>query len=250
MRRPRARRPGERARSEIGRSPWDERLLREELGYSLFSCWSAWRARRARSCRILPAQTPVATTDVRNFLQQATQLEGEQRWGEALSIYEKALREHPEDPTLDRRRALAKIHYDLGRRYGDSSFLRAISSLSERDAVSLYSEVLIKIESHYVTSPDWNQLVERGTQSLQTALGEKSFQEKNLRGKSTAEINGYSTQLQRLLQARRVQTRQQAIDLVTAAVAWGRQQLQLAPASITMEYACGAIGAWTRTPPT
>jgi carboxyl-terminal processing protease len=193
--------------------------------------------------RILPAQAPAATSDVRSFLQQATQLEGEQRWGEALSVYEKALREHPDDPTLDGRRAMAKIHYDLGRRYGDASFLRAITSLSERDALSLYSEVLIKIESHYVSPPDWNQLVERGTHSLQTALGEASFREKNLRGKTTAEINGYSTQLQRLLQARRVQTRQQAVDMVTAAVAWGRQQLQLAPASITMEYACGAIGA-------
>ncbi len=200
--------------------------------------------------RILPAQTPVATTEVRNFLQQATQLEGEQRWGEALSIYEKALREHPDDPTLDHRRALAKIHYDLGRRYGDTSFLRAITSLSERDAINLYSEVLIKIESHYVTSPDWNQLVERGTQSLQTALGEKSFQEKNLRGKTTAEINGYSTQLQRLLQARRVQTRQQAIDLVNAAVAWGRQQLQLRRPASRWNTPAAPSARWTRTPPT
>ena len=87
--------------------------------------------------RIVPATAPAAVDPnasggVGAFLQQATQLESEQRWGEALSIYEEALREHPDDPTLDSRRALAKIHYDLGRRYGDTSFLQAVSSLSER----------------------------------------------------------------------------------------------------------------------
>jgi carboxyl-terminal processing protease len=204
--------------------------------------------------RIVPATAPAAVDPnasgnpnasggVGVFLQQATQLESEQRWGEALSIYEKALREHPDDPTLDSRRALAKIHYDLGRRYGDTSFLQAVSSLSERDAVNLYAEVLVKIESHYVTPPDWHTLVSRGVQSLHVALAEKSFQQQNLRGKTPAEIDAFASQLQRLLQARRVQSRQQAVDLTNAAVSWGRQQLQLPPAAITMEFACGAISA-------
>jgi len=52
--------------------------------------------------------------------------------------------------TLGKAHDLAKIHYDLTRRYSDSSFLRALSSLAERQALGLYSEVLVKIESHYV----------------------------------------------------------------------------------------------------
>ena len=183
------------------------------------------------------------TAQVNGFLRRAERLEGERRWGEALSIYEEALREFPDEPTLGNRQILAKIHYDLGRRYGDSSFLRAISTLPERDALNLYSEVLIKIESHYVTSPDWGMLVARGTQSLRVALAEKQFQQQNLRGARSAQIDAFATGLQRLVESRRVQTRQQALDVVNAAVAWGRQQLQLSPASITLEYACGAIGA-------
>ncbi|MGD9719992.1 MAG: S41 family peptidase [Pirellulales bacterium] len=192
---------------------------------------------------ISPAAVGTSSAAVGNVLHRAEKLEGEHRWGEALSIYEEALREFPDEPTLGSRHTLAKIHYDLGRRYTDSSFLRAVTSLNERDALNLYSEVLLKIESHYVTPPDWGMLVARGTQGMQVALAETAFQQQHLRNATRAQIDAFSAQLQTLLSARRVQSRQQAMDLVTAAVGWGRQQLQLAPASISMEFACGAIGA-------
>ncbi len=188
-------------------------------------------------------QAPAYSSEVSTFLRQAEQLEGEQRWGEALSIYEKALREFPNEPMLDSRRTLAKIHYDLGRRYGDSSFLQSVSTLNEHDALALYSEVLLKIESHYVTSPDWAMLVNRGTRHLQVALGEARFRQQHLRGKSPDQINTFAAQLRRLEQSHRIQTRQQALDMVNSTVGWGRQMLSLPPAAITMEFACGAIGA-------
>jgi carboxyl-terminal processing protease len=180
---------------------------------------------------------------VDGFLRRASKFEAERNWGEALSVYEEALREHPDELTLTNRHTLAKIHYDLGRRYGDSSFLRALSTLSERQAVSLYSEILLKIESHYVSTPDWASLIARGTQSLSVALREKAFQQQNLRGKSSEQVDSFATQLQRTIQGRTVQTRQQAVDAVASAIQLGRQQLQLPASAIAMEYACGAIGA-------
>ena len=191
--------------------------------------------------RIVPA-APSYTAEIDGFLRRAQKFEGESRWGEALSIYEEALRAFPDEPTLGSRRTLAKIHYDLGRRYTDSSYLRAIGTLSERQVMNLYSEVLVKIESHYVSAPDWGQLVARGTQGLTVALSEEGFRRQNLKAASSTAIDGYARSLARLNQTR-VQTRQQAIDAVATAVSWGRQQLQLAPASVAMEYACGAIGA-------
>ncbi len=181
--------------------------------------------------------------EIDGFLRRASKLEAEHSWGEALSIYEEALRDHPDEPTLSSRHTLAKIHYDLGRRYGDSSFLKALNTLSERQAVSLYSEILLKIESHYVTTPDWASLVARGTQGLAVAIREKAFQQQNLRGKTSEEAGAISAQLQRAIQGRTVQTRQQAIDAVSAAIQMGRQKWQMPAAAIAMEYACGAIGA-------
>jgi carboxyl-terminal processing protease len=191
--------------------------------------------------RIVPA-APSYTAEIDGYLRRAQKFEGESRWGEALSIYEEALREFPDEPTLGSRHTLAKIHYDLGRRYTDSSYLRAISTLSERQVMNLYSEVLVKIESHYVSAPDWGQLVARGTQSLTVALSEDGFRKRNLKAASSTAVDGFARSLARLNQTR-VHSRQQAIDAVATAVSWGRQQLQLPPASVAMEYACGAIGA-------
>ena len=139
--------------------------------------------------RIVPPVSDSAD-QIDGVLRRAQKHEVEQRWGEALSVYEEALHEHPAEPTLTGRHTLAKIHYDLGRRYGDSSFLRTISTLSEKQALSLYSEVLVKIESHYVTSPDWAQLVARGTQGLTIALSEKPFQRQNLHGARQRTVRG------------------------------------------------------------
>ena len=49
------------------------------------------------------------------------------------------------------------------------------TSLDQREAMALYGEVLSKIQSHYVSEPDWAALVRRGTAGLEVALGEAAF---------------------------------------------------------------------------
>jgi carboxyl-terminal processing protease len=188
-----------------------------------------------------PAPAQVADIDV--VLRRAQQLESEQRWGEALSIYEEALRDFPENSTLGNRHDLAKIHYDLGRRYGDSSFLAALNTVDRQQALGLYSEVLVKIETHYVSSPNWSALVARGTQDLQIALADKEFQKRHLAGRSGAQLDGFSRNLAQLTAGRAVQNRQQAVDFVAAASRFAGEQLGITPTAVAMEYACAAIGA-------
>jgi carboxyl-terminal processing protease len=207
-------------------------------------CLLAPAAPVAAQVRILPATSEVPSAQIDLVLRRAQQLEGERRWGEALAVYEEALRDYPhEQKTFGDRQSLAKIHYDLGRRYGDSSFLRALVTLQERQAMALYSEVLVKIESHYVTPPNWGALVARGTRDLEIALHETSFQERNLRGRSMSDVDAFSGRLARLMQTRNVSSRQQAVDAVAAASQLAQQQLQLSPTAVALEYACGAIGA-------
>ena len=193
--------------------------------------------------RIVPPGRQISVAELDGVLHRASQLEGERRWGEALTIYEEALRDHPNEPTIGDRHNLAKIHYDLGRRYGDSSFLRALTTLPERQALSLYSEVLVKIESHYVTSPNWAALVARGTQDLEIALGEKTFVEQNLARCTPADLDAFTGRLRRMLQTRQITTRQQAVDTVGAVGQLAQQHLQLSATSVALEYSCGAIGA-------
>ncbi len=193
--------------------------------------------------RIVPATERVSSDPLANVLRRAEQFESDEKWGDALNVYEEALREHPDSPALTDRHDLAKIHYDLGRRYGDSSFLRALSSLPERQSLALYAEVLTKIESHYVTNPDWAALVNRGCKDLEVALTEKAFAQKNLPGRSPAEIDAFIVQLRRTMRGRPVNTRQQAIDTVSTVSQMAQRSLQIAPTAVALEFACGAIGA-------
>ncbi len=219
-----------------------QKLTQRWFLLALLLSWLAVPAFAQTQIRIVqPEQTNVAELD--GVLQRAQQAEIEQRWGEALAIYEEALREYPGHATLGNRHNLAKIHYDLGRRYNDTSFLRALTGVDERQALALYSEVLVKVETHYVAAPDWAALVARGTQDLQVALHQKNFRTRHLTGRSQAELEAFSDSIGRFTAGRRIQTRQQAIDTVSATARYAQERLGMSPTAITLEYTCAAIGA-------
>jgi len=176
-------------------------------------------------------------------IQRAEKLETEHRWGEAVTLYEEALREHPGDRMLSSRHTLAKIHYDIARRYSDSSYVRVLSTLPARDAIALYSEVLLKIQSHYVTEPSWPALVERGTAALEVAVGQEAFAQRNIpvdARQRAAALPGY---LRSTLRSRTISNRQEAIEAVTAAGQLARRYSGISPTAVVLEYTCGAIAA-------
>src|SRR5262245_38152957 len=114
--------------------------LGQRLLCALVLFWAA--APAVAQVRILPAASQpargrIAAAELDGILRRANQFETERRWGEAMGIYEEALRDHPDEPTLGDRHNVAKIHYDLGRRYNDSSFLRALNTLPDRQAINL-----------------------------------------------------------------------------------------------------------------
>ena len=108
-------------------------------------------------------------------------LERDGKWADALSLYQTALKKQPNDQSLIQRRSLARIHYDLGRRYGDTSFLNQIKRTAPAQAQNAYAEVLLKIQSYYVDIPDWDRLTRCGLMDLQIALHDKHFREAHCR---------------------------------------------------------------------
>jgi len=112
---------------------------------------------------------------VSGVLEKGLQLESNDRWGEALSHYEDALREHTGNDTLRQRHDLAKLHYSLGRRYHDRSFKQSVTALNRQQALSLYSELLLKMNTHYVKTPSWRSLGLRGTRAIDIALADEEF---------------------------------------------------------------------------
>ena len=105
---------------------------------------------------------------VQKALLDGRRLESDERWGEALSHYEEAFRQYPQNNQLKQLVSLTRMRFDLDRRYADQSYVDALRQLSEQQAMDLFSEVILKIQSHYVKSPDWNDLLRRGTKEVES----------------------------------------------------------------------------------
>ena len=92
-------------------------------------------------------------TEVSSLLQKGGSLESTGHWAEALSFYDEALHEHPEDAALTGRFDVARLHYSLEQRYDDRSFRDSLASLKGHEATELYDDLLTKINAHYYTDP-------------------------------------------------------------------------------------------------
>lgn len=180
---------------------------------------------------------------VNDLLRRGFQLESESRWGEALTHYEDALRSFPGERSFERRYEYARLHYDLGRRYADRSFLRASDQLSRDAALDLYADVLAKIQAHYVEVPNWKEAVHRGADNLEVALGEPVFLARNLPGADAKALIEFRQELRRMLGARLVQTRAAARDTIGEVADLAQRRLGILPAPVVLECLCGVTNS-------
>ena len=191
----------------------------------------------------IPAAAFEKTGGFQQVLDHGQELERARRWGEALTHYEGALRTYPEKHEIQQRLTLARIHFDLARRYADSSFGQALRAMSQRQALDLYGEVLLKVYTHYVSPPDWQRLVRHGTDSLDVALTDPIFVQRHLPTATVEQLTGFRRELHQHLDWRQVPSRQEANQIVALAGRLAWQHVRLSPAAAILEYACGAAGA-------
>jgi len=191
----------------------------------------------------IPAEALVDERDVQEVLAEGQTLEKARRWGEALSHYEDAARTYPDRQDIEQRLTLARIHFDLARRYADRSFLRTLTTTTERDALELYSEVLLKIQTHYVTIPDWRQLLRQGTVRFDVALTEDVFVRQHLSAVPSDRIDAFRRELYGSADWRTTRSRKEARDVVARIAQLASQRLGVSPTAVICEYTCGAAGA-------
>ena len=190
--------------------------------------------------RIPDAARSVA--EVEQTLRLGDQLENERRWGDAITHYEKALKENPGRRELEERLTTSRFHYEIGRRYVDSSFLETVATLNEQDALDLYGEVLLKVHAHYVQPPNWNLLLDRGLTAIEVALTEKTFSERH---RLVATTNPQATfgELHHRVAAKRVYSRHDARQHAFALATALQSRLGIpAPVSL-LEFTCAALGS-------
>ncbi|MEK6247571.1 MAG: S41 family peptidase, partial [Planctomycetales bacterium] len=184
---------------------------------------------------------PLAGT-VQSVLEQGKEFERQHEWTEALSHYDQAVRDFPNDLQLRGHQDLARIHYDLAKRYGDTSFRHSVSTLGGQEASELYAEVLLKLDSYYVKEIHWQRLVDRGTRCLEIALKKDCFATHNLTGISRSRITTAGGRLRNFMDNRQIEDRRDAQLAVAAASKMIARDLGITPATVTMEYVAGASG--------
>ncbi len=197
---------------------------------------------RGQEATLAPVKVSAAD-DLAKVFEQGARLERERRWADALTHYEDANRHHPNQPDLVKKLTLARAHYDVCRRYSDSSFATTIDTLSHQDAIGIYDEILLKINTHYVHQPNWQELFNRGRTSLEVALTEAPFIEKNLAKLSPQQVAAFQQELQRQAGTAVINDRRRAIDTVNSVAASLEQKFGVRAQAIILEFTCGATGS-------
>lgn len=183
------------------------------------------------------------TQAIDDLLQRGSQLELERRWGDALTHYEEAVRQFPAEAVLQKRFDTARLHYDIQRRSSDRSFTETLSRLPLDKAMDLYGQVLLKIESHYVDSPNWKELLERGTTNLEIALSEQVFLQRYLPEANRLAARNFATEVRSILGTRPIRNREEVSQAVALIAGMAQKRLAVPPTVVALEYLCGATNS-------
>ena len=176
------------------------------------------------------------------LLQQGAYLEKKQKWGEALSHYEDAIKRFPHDQTLQGHQDLARIHYDLDRRYDDRSYRATMEALSTQQANELYEEVLLKVDSYFVQKMDWQLLVDRGTRCLEIAIWEGVLVDGQQTDTADPARAIIIKQLKQFIHEHPIKTREEAVAIASATAAFVSAKLGVTQTAVILEYVAGASG--------
>lgn len=201
----------------------------------------------------VPAVTPPAAeapvlqpADAASLLDRGRSLEQQNRWLEALAVYEEALHRHPDADELRQHYLLAEIHCDLDRRLADAAFQDFVNTMSEAQALEMLNEIMLKIQTHYVQEPDWQQLAWRGTAGLDIAVTKSTERSRFLSAATDEQINEFRHLLRNDVNKREVKSRRDVQNLAAYAAQIAARQLNMQPSAAVVEYCCGVVAALDR----
>lgn len=175
------------------------------------------------------------------ILSLGDKLRHEQRWHELTEHYQRGLKTYPTSEEIRLRFETARAREDVERRYADASYRDSVRQLSDREAIDLYSELLAKVQSHYVDTPDWQGLVDRGLLFAQEALNASRVQQL-----SNAERQAFvrlHAELDRYLQNRVIANVQDAREAAWFAGQLAKQRTAIPASTLMLEFVAGATAA-------
>lgn len=213
---------------------------------ALVACLAAWTPAAIRGddpseVRFITPKIPGQSINIDDLLAQTTSLEKEQRWGEALQVYADLVRSNPDNATLRERQLQAQIHYDLNRRYSDLSFRKTVQATDGPHALAVYAEVLNKIQTYHVQTPDWHRIAELGAESLEVALNDTFFRRINAPSLTDLQAATVGQLIQETLANYTVNTQQDAYVITSSLARQLENRIGLAPSATIYEFIFGSM---------
>ena len=190
---------------------------------------------------LIPAAALPQSAELESVLQRGQILENSRRWGDALSHYEKAIKSFPGHRDLQQRFQVSQVHCDIARRYSDASFKNSFRTCDEQKSREIYAEVLAKIQTYYVSSPNWRKLVNQGTEGFLAALSEPVFVQAHLRELPVNQRRVLQDKIRQRLATCQLTTRYQAQQFVHEIALLAQREIGLRPEACILEYTCGAL---------
>ncbi|HVT30658.1 MAG TPA: S41 family peptidase [Lacipirellulaceae bacterium] len=184
----------------------------------------------------------VKTAAISHVLESGRTLEQSGHWADALTKYDEALHEYPEDQQLQARFDLARLHYSLEQRYDDRSFREALHTMRPQQSLDLYNDLLSKIDEHYYTTPPWQSLVQRGTEAVNIALADENFlrtQGIRVRGQ---QIDQLRAEIEQLPEHYRITSARDAAAVASQVARLASQRIGLSETATLLEFTSAAGG--------
>ena len=194
-----------------------------------------------------PVATHVApdamkTAAIGHVLDAGRTLEQSGHWADALTQYEEALHEYPEDQALQARFDVARLHYSLEQRYDDRSFRESLRTMKPAQSLELYTDLLSKIDAHYYTDPPWQSISQRGASALEIALADENFLRTHAVSVRGEQIEMLRAEIVQLPARYRISTARDAAAVASQIAKLAYQRIGLSETATLLEFTSAAAG--------
>ncbi len=183
-----------------------------------------------------------APPDADAAVREGADLERSGRWVDAITHYESALEQFPENERLIYGLRRAKIHFGIDRRYSDASYEQQLLRKTPSDALTLFEEIFDQVGNNYVDPVSATSFTAHGTESLYLALANEKFLARNLPQARTSDIAMVRRTLRENYWNRNVEGGQ-ARATVLEVCELAKSRLGLTETAVILEYVFGGCNA-------
>jgi len=194
----------------------------------------------------VPLPQPVNQEELNLVLLHGTELETEARWMDVLNHYETALQIYRNNGNLIDRYRVARFHYDVGRRFHDSSYLDIIYKSSFVETLNFYEEIISRIQKDYVDLPNWDKLFRYGIQDINIALSDSGFRNRANLKTAPEKVDTYLETMRKTADGWEIRNRDDLKNGILRLAEIAQQQIGLNPAIMLMEFICGVVNSLDR----